>query len=435
MTDATIYSASWLINPDKEPLSGGALLVRDGVIIASGTVNELQSAYSADLIEYPDCALLPGFVNAHTHLELTHYPAWRLRSSVDYHPRRFTDWIIQLIKIKRGLAEEDYAASLREGARMCLEAGTTAIGEIVSNPICAEQYRHMPLAGRLYFELVGQDEALFESRRVLALEAAESPRSGAMKTGLSPHAPYTVAEKYLHTIRSESRRRGLPLTIHLSESSDETDFMSDSSGPLAEEFYPFVGWEHHLTAPRRCSSTELLDRCGLLNRQTLAVHCVHLSRSDAVTLRERGVSIALCPRSNERLDVGRAPVALFKELGIPLAIGTDSLASNDSLSLWDELRYALDVFSSELAPSELLKIATIGGAAALGRAEEFGSLEAGKRADFQVIEHFGNGAAGIVERVMRSGTVREVYSGGERFTGIAGSETVIPAAVVQKRGK
>ncbi|MEI8133366.1 MAG: hypothetical protein WCG34_13115, partial [Leptolinea sp.] len=131
MPEPTIHAASWLINPDSLPIAGGALLVRNGTVAAVGTLSELRLAHSATVVEYPDCAIIPGFVNAHTHLELTHFPSWRLRSAIDYHPRHFTDWIIQLIKVARGLTADDYPPSVHEGMRMCLESGTTAIGEIL----------------------------------------------------------------------------------------------------------------------------------------------------------------------------------------------------------------------------------------------------------------------------------------------------------------
>ena len=101
-TESTIHSASWLLSPQTDPLPGGAIVVRDGVIIDTGTLPELRSRHSAPVRDYPGSAIMPGFVNAHTHLELTHFPAWRLRNHAEYHPRRFVDWIIQLIKVKRG---------------------------------------------------------------------------------------------------------------------------------------------------------------------------------------------------------------------------------------------------------------------------------------------------------------------------------------------
>lgn len=418
MSEEIIYAASWLINPDAPPVAGGALLVRDGSIIATGTCASLRSAYSAPVVDFPDCALLPGFVNAHTHLELTHYPSWRLRSALDYNPRRFTDWVIQLIKISRGLSPADFPPSVREGLRMCLESGTTAIGEIVTNPAHAELYGRSPLSGRLYFEVLGQEPGFFTGKLAAATTAALQGEKHHLLSGISPHSPYTIGHEHLAAICATSSTHTLPLAIHLSESRSESDFIFDESGDLATDFYPFVGWERFLGHPARCSSTELLDRHGLLTSTTLAIHCVHVSHADARIIKARGSHIVLCPRSNDLLDVGRAPVALFKKIGIPLALGTDSLASNNSLSLWDELRFALDTFSDDLSEKDLLNMVTTGGAAALGISAECGSLETGKRANFQVIRNCSGGdGTAVLERVMREGGVQEVFVGGMRYSG------------------
>ncbi len=150
----------------------------------------LRSRHSAPVVDYPGCALLPGFVNAHTHLELTHFSSWLHKSSVDYAPRRFTDWIIQLIKVARGLTPEDYPPSIREGIRMCLESGTTAIGEIVTNPAMAEHYYRSPLAGRLYFELLGQEKWLFQQKLAAADNRCTSWRS--RNAPFRPLPPFTL---------------------------------------------------------------------------------------------------------------------------------------------------------------------------------------------------------------------------------------------------
>jgi len=347
---------------------------------------------------------------------LTHFPSWKLRTHVEYNPRHFVDWIIQLVKIRRGLKDEDILASLREGVRMCLESGTTAVGEIVTNPALTPRYHASPLAGRLFFELLGHDPDRFRSQRDRALAACEE-QAGRLAAGLSPHSPYTIGQENLALIREAASSHALPLAIHISESREEADFVFDTSGPLAEQFYPFVGWREHLMPPRHCSSTELMDRFGLLSPGTLAIHCVHVTLSDAETLKERGVRVVLCPRSNERLDVGTAPLHIFKKLGIPLALGTDSLASNDSLSLWDEMRFALDLFRHDLSPAEVFRMVTCGGAAALGVAASSGSLEPGKRADFQVVGFGEASAEQVLERVVGEGSVQEVYVGGDQYVG------------------
>ena len=417
MSEETIYAASWLINPDAPPIAGGALLVRDGLIVDSGPLDVLRRGYAAPVLDFPGCALLPGFVNAHTHLALTHFPSWRLRSSVDYNPRRFTDWIIQLIKISRGLTAAEYPPSVHEGIRMCLESGTTAIGEIITNPALAGLYHKSPLVGRLYFECLGQDLNHFTSTFTAATAAATQGESQQILTGISPHSPYTIAPEHLTAIRDSSASKTLPLAIHVSESRSEVEFIRNGSGDFASDFYPFVGWERFLGRPPGCSSTELLDRFGLLTPTTVAVHCVHLTAADTDIIKSRGSHIVLCPRSNDLLDVGRAPVALFKKTGISLALGTDSLASNNSLSLWDELRFALETFPDDLTEQDVLRMVTLGGAAALGVSDSCGSLAAGKRADFQVISTSPGDESRVVQRVMRTGKLQEVFVGGMRYAG------------------
>ncbi|MDD2365292.1 MAG: amidohydrolase family protein [Desulfuromonadaceae bacterium] len=416
MSQDIIYSASWLLNPDASPLAGGALLVRNGVIAETGTLKTLRSRHSAAVIDYPGAAIIPGFINSHTHLELTHFPSWKNKYSAGYVPRRFTDWIMQLIKISRNLKADDYHPSIEEGIRMCLESGTTAIGEIATNPPNADIYYKSSLNGRLYFELIGRDTGLFQQKLAIATNAAV--KDGAtLPSGFSPHSTYTVSEDNFKLIKSVSNQYSLPLSIHLSESASESELMFDGSGDLASEFYPFVGWNQFLARPARCSSTELLNRNGILTPATLVVHCVHTSLADARILKETGAHIALCPRSNHILDVGSPPVRLFKKLGIPLSLGTDSLASNNSLSLWDEIRFTLNAFPDDLTEPDLFNMVTIRGAEALGITATSGSLDVGRRADFQVIGNCDSTQENVLKRVIRDGSVREVFTRGERYCG------------------
>lgn len=419
MPETVIYAASWLVSPPAAPIAGGALLVNNNTIMATGTLSELKLAHAGvPVVEYPGCAILPGLVNAHTHLELTHFPSWRLRTHVDYNPHRFVDWIIQLIKVNRRIKPEEYQASVHEGLRLCLESGTTAVGEILNRPALAHIHRSSQIAGRLFFEVLGHDRGMFRSMLDQALAACGTDSGATIASGISPHTTYTIAGENLVLLQEEVIPRALPLAIHVSESPAETDFIFDSSGPLAEELYPFLGWDRYLVPPRRCSPTELLDRAGLLTPSTLAVHCVHVTLADAEILKQRGVHVALCPRSNAQLDVGRAPVALLKKIGIPLALGTDSLASNDSLSMWDEMRFALETFPNVLSPEDVFHMGASGGAAALGLAPTCGSLEAGKRADFQLVANTGTDPRKLLERAIFEGQVLEVYAGGERYKGI-----------------
>lgn len=404
MSATLLYTASWLYSPGQTPIAGGAVAVRDGRIVEIGTAGELIAGYGRPTGDYPGCVILPGFVNAHTHLELTHFPAWRLRDGLDYHPHRFVDWIIQMIKVRRGVTLEEACVSLKAGVNACLRAGTTSVGDIVTSADLLSAYADSSIGGRIYLELIGQDRQIFEPRLARVMEAVRTV-DGIRQPGLSPHAPYTLNSSLLADIATAARQGDLPLSLHLAESRDESDLLFDSSGPLAEEMYPLVGWQDFLPSPRRTTPAVFFDDGGLLGPSTLAVHGVQLTPADAALLKERGVTICLCPRSNERLAVGTAPVHLFKKLGIPLCLGTDSLASNDSLSLWDEIRFALDSYKGELGPEQLLEMATKGGAAGIGLAGHVGSLEAGKRADFQLVEL---GGVCTAERLLETGRVRGV---------------------------
>ncbi len=407
-----IIAASHLLPISGEPCHGGGVVVADGLIQAAGPLNELRRSFDAPVLDYPGCVLMPGLVNAHTHLELTHYPAWLHRKDLKYSPRTYVDWIIQVIKVKRGLQHEELAASLREGLDISLQAGTTMVGDILSDRRLLATYADREISGRIYLELIGQNRTL--TRELLGDVLAATERvPHPFLPGLAPHAPFTVADGFLADITAAARSRKIPLTMHLAESKEESAFFLDSSGKIATDLYPFVQWENYLPSPRRQTPTEWFHGTGLAGPDFHAVHCVHLTPADARLISRSGIPIVLCPRSNDRLDVGRAPVHVFRKAGIRLALGTDSLASNDSLSLWDEMRALLQLYPGEFTPADVLEMATRGGAEAIGRGGEAGTLEAGKRADLLLLELGHVPATGTLhEAILYNGRLTGVWVGG-----------------------
>lgn len=289
-----------------------------------------------------------------------------------------------MVRVRRQVSQDETISSLRHGIELCLASGTTSVGDIVTSPEILPAFHGSILSGRLYLELIGHDMSQFSARLDASLKGAATIDSP-LYPGLSPHAPYTLNSSLLPDISSAAARDALPLSLHLAESMAEVEFLMTSSGHLAR-LYAMAGWESFIPPPRGITPVEFFDQGGILGPDTLAVHCVQMTASGASVLKERGVKICLCPRSNRYLDVGVAPVAMFKKMGIPLCIGTDSLASNDSLSLWDEMRFALDEYGGALGPDELLQMATAGGAAGIGMSDTTGRLEPGRRADFQVVE-------------------------------------------------
>jgi len=201
-----------------------------------------------------------------------------------------------------------------------------------------------------------------------------------MRSGLSPHSPYTVSEPVLRAVRRFSLEKDIRLAMHIAESKDETRLLQGKKSGLWE-LYRLAEWDIS-RAPTAASSFEYLRRIGILSPALLAVHAVQATVRDIALIKKSGVSVAHCPRSNKETGVGRMPLKKFLDAGITVGLGTDSLASSTSLNMWDEMRYAYNIHRRDgVTPRDIFMLATIGGAKALGLSAETGSLEAGKKAD------------------------------------------------------
>lgn len=383
---ACIYTAKYLLPGNAPLIVGGALLDVDGRIAEVGSLAEVRrSNEQVEIVDFGDAVLLPPLVNAHTHLELTDYPRWVELDREHHAPESFVDWILQVIRVKHAVPQENYLPSLSRGIKLSLEAGTGAVGDILSHLSARKAYQDSPLHGRIYLETLGQDvEFIHKSLR--RVEEALTERSvGSMELGVSPHSPYTISSEYLTQLYEMCCDQQLFCTTHIAESVDEVDFLQRHAGAIVEKLYPFVGWQTFLGKVPGQRPVEYLQTQGGLQPNNLLVHGVQLTRDEIGRVATAGCSVALCPRSNAQLDVGVAPVKELLSAGVPLALGTDSLASCDSLSIWDEMAFAVDWFSGQIDAPTLLQMATNGGAQALGLAKKMGCLQSGYRSSFQVL--------------------------------------------------
>lgn len=385
---STLFLARYLLPITAAPIEDGALLVDGGRIIQVGTRKSMTAAVSgAAVIDFGDAILLPPLVNAHTHLELTHFPRWRAEAGENPDPNGdFVDWILHVIRVKRGLSLDRFECSLAAGISASLAAGTGAVGDILSYFPARKAYRHSPLKGRLYLETLGLDPA--QGRQLLSRIGTllDEKRAGQLRLGIAPHSSYSLSAEYLQQIMDFARRRKVATTLHLAEAPAEVRFIRDSTGPLADKLYPYVGWKGMAPPPARRSPVAWADQCGALVPSCLLAHGVQIDADDAARLARAGSTVVCCPRSNARLGVGRLPVELYRAAGVPLALGTDSLASNESLSVWDEIAFARQWLAGKVEPAELLAMATIHGARALGVAADQGELKAGLGCNFQVLK-------------------------------------------------
>jgi len=385
MDNRHIYSARYLLPMHAAPLEDAALQVCGDRIVAVGRrLDLLRQSPDLPHTNFGDAILLPPLVNAHTHLELTDFPLWAADHPAPAVTADFVDWILRVISVKRQVDAAQMATSLRHGLTQLLRTGTGVVADILSQPGLATEYANSPLLGRVDLELIGRGQiaqAPVMARAQTWLQTA-GEGEGRLQRGLSPHAPYTVDSDLLTTIADYAQRRRAALTLHLAESAAEVELLHQASGPLVDRLYSTVGW----TTPEPVgSAVDYLQAAEALRASTLLVHGVQLSADEIRRIAVAGASLVLCPRSNQMLKVGMAPVKALVCQGVNLCLGTDSLASNQSLSLWDELEAALALYAPTLSAVDLLRMATMNGARALQLSAEVGTLEPGKGAHFQLL--------------------------------------------------
>jgi cytosine/adenosine deaminase-related metal-dependent hydrolase len=324
---------------------------------------------------------MPGLVNAHTHLELS----W-LRGRVPPSDS-FAGWIRQLFALRRGPEDPTDPSVLSAalgGAKEARESGTVAVGDISNSLASAGPIVDTGLRGLIFHELLGfsdRDGSVVERSAAARAEAA----SRGVRVTLAPHAPYSTSPELFRAIRAAVSASDVPITsVHLGESPEEVEMLANGTGPWPS-MLKFVGvWRDDWPVPC-CGPVEYLDRMQVLDAQTLVVHGVQFDDAALERLARLGCTLVTCPRSNEWVGVGLPPIERFYRAGVPIAVGTDSLASVGDLNLFSELKL-MRWLAPSVPASELLRSATLIGARALGLDAEIGTIAAGKRAALIAVE-------------------------------------------------
>lgn len=383
-----ILTADHVLPISSDPIKGGAIAIEGDRITAVGDRDDLIAEFrSAEVEDFGPAAILPGFVNCHSHLELT-----SLRGALDTVEHDFKSWLLKATAMRGELSDERIIGSALDGAREGAAAGVTCFGDIGRfGHAGVAALREAGLRGIVFQETeFSPDDATADDDFRTLGETFEKLRDEAtdlVHVGLSPHSPYTVSSRLFELIAQYSIINRVPLTIHAAESSDEDDLLLRGEGLFAG-FASSAGLEWN--SPH-CTPIEYLERLGVLSARPLLAHCVTVSDSDIKKIRSNGARIAHCPKSNAKFGHGWAPLEKFLDTGIAVGLGSDSVASNNICDLLEESRFA--VLAARNRPDrnrfvtarEVLRTITLGGAKALGLEALIGTLEAGKQADIAVV--------------------------------------------------
>lgn len=368
------YRAAWLLPISQPPIRDAWLRTDRGRIVAFGHTRPGDFT-APDEIDLGEVAVLPGLVNAHTHLELS-WMRGRIPETDD-----FDRWIRRVIDLKNQSPRpgNNLAAAIDEAIREARTFGTVLIGDITNTLATSRPLQEHGMAAVVFHELLGfrgEDAASLMQEATVRLES--EPASDLVRHALAPHAPYSVSPVLFGLIRAELQHAPFARSsVHLGESAAEIEFLKHGAGPWREGLEQMGKWDPSWVCPRS-SPVEYLDRMGFLDDRVLVVHGVHLTAADLKRLAGIGVTLVTCPRGNMRTGAGEAPIEDFFASGMRVAVGTDSLASVPDLNLFSELEEMRRI-APALPARMLLESATINGARALGFESEFGTIDSGKR--------------------------------------------------------
>jgi cytosine/adenosine deaminase-related metal-dependent hydrolase len=362
-------TARWIFPVDAPPLERGVVTIA-GDRIASV---ERHGTRAADY-DLENAAILPGFVNAHTHLDLSGLRGKCLPPDSEH----FTDWLGEVIAHRRSRSEHEVLKDVETGIAECIWMGTTLVGDISAKGTSWTALEAAPVRSIVFYELLG----LSRQRAQQALEVGypwlnAHPPTDTGRPALSPHAPYSVHTWLMNEAAKLTGIYGIPLAIHLAETSQELELLAHKRGAFVPFLQDLGVWEEAGLA----DSFEAVIRFCMGAGPLLFIHGSYLPPE---TKMHAYSSIVYCPRTHAAFGHPPHPFREFLARGVRVALGTDSLASNPDLDVLAEARF-VHARHPDVAGDVLLRMVTISGAEALGWADETGSLTPGKSADLVVL--------------------------------------------------
>jgi len=380
MNSPVIHKAKWVVIDPWTIINDGYIRVESGLIKETG-----KGSCSGHIIDHGHGALLPVLVNAHTHLELC-----ALKDKV-LPEKGFRNWVENLINLRNSASTENLKTGAINGVKELIESGCGVIGEISTLGLTWKIVSNSSLAGVWFKEIMGnilpEDILLCNINKLLI-------------KSIAGHAPHTLSPELLVDLKNITRKKNIPFSIHLAESKDEILFLTTGKGKwsdfLSERGVDFSSWNLPVETP-----VQYLEHLGVLDENTIAVHLIHADKKDFEILLRHNVRVCLCLRSNFTLHNMMPDITGMLKAGIKPCLGTDSLASAESLSIFDEMTFVSKSFPS-IPPAEIFAMATVNGANSLGFGEMFGSLTPGKRAAFVYVPVDVSSKSGLLQALVNA---------------------------------
>ena len=354
------FRSSWVLPISGPPVRNGWVAVDRGRVIACGSAAPSKPPEEVVAeIDLGQAAIMPGLVNAHTHLELSYLRGQVPAGSV------FTDWIRSVLAARRQYLNPNAPEILDgvdRGIAEALGCGTALVGDISNTLVTFAPLVGSPLAAVVFHELVGfnPSDSVGLVERAWKGIAALGP-TDRVRASLAAHAPYSVSPDVFRAIwQTLDRESSATCSVHLAESAAEVEFIRTAGGPWRPLLEELGAWNPAWVAPG-VGPTEYLDGRGFLDARLLAVHGVQMTPADLSRLVARGTTLVTCPRSNLHTGAGTPPIEAFYASGVRVAVGTDSLASTPDLNVFAELA-ELRTLARSVPASRLLDSATRQGA-------------------------------------------------------------------------
>jgi aminodeoxyfutalosine deaminase len=372
-----LYQADLILPMSSPPVPDGAVRVEESQVVAVGPAAELPPLPGEEVVDLGAATLLPGLINAHCHLDYT-----RFRGALTA-GHGFTEWIKNINALRRSFTSEDYIASIAEGFQMLAEGGVTTVANIEALPDLLPKLPVPPLRTWWFLELIDVRSRLDEDATLLgALSFFEKHPEWLGGFGLSPHSPYTASVDLYRLARTCGDKYGMLSTTHIAESVEEHEMFSHGRGPLYE-FLAGMGRDNS-DCGQGSALSHLIEH-GVIGSNCIIAHLNYLQDYDYDLVARSGASVVHCPKCHAYFGHAPFPLKALREHGINICLGTDSLASNNALDMRSEMRQVQEVHG--LTNRDVLEMATLHGARALGQAGQLGEISPGSIADLVAFPH------------------------------------------------